>query len=133
MSEAVRIITALLYTPIMLRILGKTEYGLYQLVASTVSYLSLLNLGFTGTYTRFYIKAKKESKNAANIVNGMFMKLFLLMSIICIICGGILIFNVEAFFGYKLSQNNFQEAKILIGILIISMALSFPPVFLRVT
>lgn len=126
MSEAVRIITALLYTPIMLRILGKTEYGLYQLVASTVSYLSLLNLGFTGTYTRFYIKAKKESKNAANIVNGMFMKLFLLMSIICIICGGILIFNVEAFFGYKLSQNNFQEAKILIGILIISMALSFP-------
>ena len=76
MSEAVRIITALLYTPIMLRILGKTEYGLYQLVASTVSYLSLLNLGFTGTYTRFYIKAKKESKNAATIVNGMFMKLF---------------------------------------------------------
>ena len=53
-SEAIRICTGLIYTPVMLSILGDVEYGLYQLVASTVSYLSLLNFGFTGAYTRFY-------------------------------------------------------------------------------
>ena len=45
-SEAIRILTALIYTPIMLRLLGQSEYGLYQLVHSVVSYLSLLSLGF---------------------------------------------------------------------------------------
>lgn len=37
-------IIGILYTPIMLRLLGKSEYGLYQLVYSVVSYLGLLSL-----------------------------------------------------------------------------------------
>ena len=39
-------IISILYTPIMLRLLGKSEYGLYQLVFSVVSYLGLLSFGF---------------------------------------------------------------------------------------
>ena len=30
-SEGVKIVTALVYTPLMLRLLGQSEYGLYQL------------------------------------------------------------------------------------------------------
>ena len=42
LSEAIRVCSSLIYTPIMLKILGDTEYGLYQLVASTaVSYTHL--------------------------------------------------------------------------------------------
>lgn len=126
MSEAVKIVTALVYTPVMLRILGTTEYGLYQLVASTVSYLSLLNLGFTGAYTRFYTKAKNECDNSVSVINGMFLKIFMVMSLVCIICGIIIITNIELFFGDKLSADNFQEAKLLFLVLIISMAVSFP-------
>ncbi|MGB4370021.1 MAG: hypothetical protein WBI74_12380, partial [Caldicoprobacterales bacterium] len=39
-------IIQIVYTPIMLRLLGQTEYGLYNLVASVVSYLGLLSFGF---------------------------------------------------------------------------------------
>ena len=39
-SEAVKILSSLLYTPIMLRLLGQSEYGLYSLVHSVVAYLS---------------------------------------------------------------------------------------------
>ena len=46
--------TQLIYVPIMLKILGQNEYGVYQLVASIISYLSLLNFGFGGSYFRFY-------------------------------------------------------------------------------
>ena len=60
-SECVKIITNLIYTPIMLRLLGKSEYGLYQLVHSVVSYLSLLSLGFTASYVRFYSRFKAEN------------------------------------------------------------------------
>ena len=44
-GEIVKILVNLIYTPIMLRLLGQSEYGLYQLVYSVVSYLSLLSLG----------------------------------------------------------------------------------------
>ena len=59
-SEAIRILTALIYTPIMLRLLGQSEYGLYQLVHSVVSYLSLLSLGFGSAYVRFFSRAKAK-------------------------------------------------------------------------
>lgn len=125
-SEGIRILTGLIYTPIMLHILGDTEYGLYQLVASTVSYLSLLNLGFTGAYTRYYTKAKKDGDSKVSKLNGMFMSIFVVMSIVCVGCGIVLISNAEAFFGNKLNSENYGEVKVLIGILIASMALSFP-------
>ena len=53
-GEAVRIAVSLIYTPVMLRLLGQSEYGLYQLVYSVVSYLSLMSLGFGSSYMRFF-------------------------------------------------------------------------------
>ena len=41
-SYGVYMLSAFLYTPIMLRLLGQSEYGLYQLVNSVVSYLGVL-------------------------------------------------------------------------------------------
>ena len=43
---AVKMIIQLVYVPILLRLLGQAEYGVYQLIASVISYLSLLNFGF---------------------------------------------------------------------------------------
>ena len=51
---ALSVIIQLVYTPIMIRLLGKNEYGLYQTVASTISMLSILSLGFNSGYIRYY-------------------------------------------------------------------------------
>ena len=77
-GQFIHIITGVIYTPVMLRLLGQSEYGLYQLVYSVVSYLSLLSLGFGASYMRFYSreKAKKNDDGIAKI-NGMFMLIFL--------------------------------------------------------
>lgn len=37
LSQAIQILSGLVYTPIMLRILGQSEYGLYQLVYSVTT------------------------------------------------------------------------------------------------
>ena len=60
-GELVKILVSLIYTPIMLRLLGQSEYGLYQLVYSVVSYLSLLSLGFGSSYLRFYSRFSQPS------------------------------------------------------------------------
>ena len=43
---SIQILIGLAYTPIMIRLLGKSEYGLYNTVSSTIAMLSILRLGF---------------------------------------------------------------------------------------
>lgn len=46
-------VLGLLYTPYMLRMMGQEEYGLYSLVASVVSYLTMLDFGFGNAIVRY--------------------------------------------------------------------------------
>ena len=55
-------IIPLLYTPIMLSLLGQAEYGLYSLSSSVISYLTLLTLGFGSTIVRYLSKYRAEGK-----------------------------------------------------------------------
>lgn len=43
------------YTPIMLTLLGQSEYGLYKLASSVTSYLSLISMGLGSAITRYLI------------------------------------------------------------------------------
>lgn len=127
MGQFVHILTGVIYTPIMLRILGQSEYGLYQLVYSVVSYLSLLSLGFGSSYMRFYsnYKAKSDEKGIAKL-NGMFMVIFCSISVVCILCGFVMVQNIHGIFGDGLTAQEYDTAKILMKLLIINLALTFP-------
>lgn len=46
----------LLYVPILLRGIGASEYGLYQIIGSVMAYILLMNSTFSGGVTRFYCK-----------------------------------------------------------------------------
>ena len=126
-NEAVKILTALVYTPVMLRLLGQSEYGLYQLVSSVVSYLSLLSLGFGSAYVRYHSRYHVNEDHAGIArLNGMFLLIFGTMSAACLICGGVLIGNAKAVFGDGLTAAELPKAKILLQILVVNMALTFP-------
>ncbi len=127
LSQAVHILTGLIYTPIMLRLLGQSEYGLYQLVYSVVSYLSLLSLGFSSSYMRFYSKSKvKNDELEISKLNGMFLIMFLVISFICIMCGIAMIVNISDIFGTGLTSSEYDTAKILMAFMIFNLALTFP-------
>lgn len=125
-TQAIHILTGLIYTPLMLRILGQSEYGLYQLVQSVVSYLGLLSFGFSSGYMRFYsrYKVKDDRENIARL-NGMFMLIFIAIAAICLICGGVMTVRADLVFGDGLTAAELYKAKILMALMIFSMALSF--------
>lgn len=127
LSLGLNMVVQLLYTPVMIRILGQSEYGLYTLVGSVVSYLSLFSLGFTGAYLRFYSirKAQNDTEKIAEL-NGMFLLLFLLMSTLAIICGFILSCFPREIFGNNLTESELQTARVLMVILVVNVALTFP-------
>ena len=125
-SQIITIIVGLSYTPIMIRILGQNEYGLYQLVLSVVNYLNLMNLGFNGAYIRYYVLAKTTNdENEVANVNGMFMRVFLVISFLCLCAGLLLLLNIGVL-GNQLTENDYVIARKLLIILVINLAISFP-------
>lgn len=93
-------IIAIIYTPIMLRLLGQSEYGLYNLVSSVVSYLGLLSFGFGSAYVRFYSRYKVEdSEQEIAKLNGMFLIIFSIIGAIALLAGLVLVTNTERIFG----------------------------------
>ena len=127
LAQGIHIVSGLLYTPIMLRLLGQSEYGLYQLVASVVSYLSVLSLGFNSSYMRFYTMVKKEGdEEKVASFNGMFMTIFLIISGICLLCGAVMLGNIQWIFGTGLTAAEYAKAKILLALMVFNLALTFP-------
>ena len=113
----------------MLRLLGQSEYGLYNLVSSVVSYLGLLSFGFGSAYIKYFSKYRvnKEFENIAKL-NGMFLTIFSVMGFVSIIAGVILVFNTENIFGSQLSIRELEIAKILMAIMVVNIAISFPAI-----
>lgn len=122
-STAITIIIQLVYMPVMIRLLGKSEYGLYSLVSSVVSYLSLFSLGFTGAYLRFFAKFYNNKEKLASL-NGMFLTLFSVLAVIATICGIVLSLFPEQIFGSKLSDLELIKSRILMLILVINIAIT---------
>lgn len=126
-SMALNMVVQLVYTPVMIRLLGQSEYGLYTLVGSVVSYLSLFSLGFTGAYLRFYSRyAQKGDRTGVARLNGMFLTLFLCMSAAAIVCGMTLSQFTPQLFGSNLTPAELSKAKVLMQILVVNVALTFP-------
>ena len=126
-------IISLIYTPIMIRTLGQSEYGIYSLTSSFVSYLSLLSLGFSGSYLKFYsgYKAKKDTNGIAKL-NGLFLITFTIISVIAFFCGFLFAIPdvLKLVFDTGLTNSEIDLAKILMFILSINIAVSlFDSVF----
>ncbi len=121
------VVIGLLYTPVMLRLLGKNEFGLYSTVSSTIATLSILNLGFNSSYIRYYSKYKKDDDNESIYkLNGLFIIIFTFIGLIALLCGLFLSFNLEIVFDKGLTADEYATAHILMLLLTVNLAVSFP-------
>ena len=121
------IIIGLLYTPVMLRLLGQSEYGLYSTVSSAISMLSVLSLGFNSSYIRYYSRYKKEdNREAIDKLNGLFLIIFSIIGLIALACGLFLSFNLELVFDEGLTAGEYEIARVLMLLLTANLAISFP-------
>lgn len=115
------------YTPVMLRMLGREEYGLYSLSSSVIAYLSLLSFGFGSTIVRYITMYRASGqKKKEEETFGFFLILYCGIAALVIICGVILSFNTESVFERGLTENEFGKMQILMLIMTFNSALSFP-------
>ena len=123
----ITLLSGLVYTPIMLRLLGQSEYGLYQLVSGVVGYLGLLNFGFASSYLRFYSRFHSiGDEQGVCGLNGLFMTVFLTISVVVLLCGGVILSNMNAIFADGLTETEYPTATVLMALMVLNLALSFP-------
>lgn len=123
----VELIIGLVYTPILTKRLGQAEYGLYSLVSSVISYLTILDMGFGSAivvYTsRYRIKGQKEEEKR---LHGMFFIIYLIIGCVAGILGYVMYLNIPTLFGNSMSIQEIEKAKIMMLILIGNLIITFP-------
>lgn len=124
---ALSIIISLVYTPIMIRLLGKSEYGLYNTVSSTISMLSVLSLGFNAGYIKFFAKYKQyDEKDRISSLNGLFLLIFIVIGAVALLCGIFLTSHLELVFDEGFTTEEYVTARILMLLLTVNLTISFP-------
>ena len=117
----------LLYTPYMLRMMGQSEYGLYSLVASVISYLTVLDLGLGNAIVRYTAKFRAEGKITEQYeMFGMFLVLYIVIGVVAFVAGLGLYFNVDSLFGATMTVEELYKARIMMLFLISNLAVTFP-------
>ena len=120
-------IIPMLYTPVMLRILGQAEHGLYSLAHSAVGYLSLLSFGFGSTIVRYLAKYRAQNdRSAVQRTFGFFLLLYSALAVLVMAGGFLLTFFAPRMLNTGLAEGELRTVQALIPIMTVHMALNFP-------
>ena len=126
LSIVLSVLIQLIYTPILIRRLGQSEYGLYSLVSSIIGYLTVLDLGFGNAIVVYTAKYRAQNKyEEEKKLHGMFKIIFLIIGIIAGLLGLILYFLVPTIFSNTMTNSELAKAKIMMLILALNLFITF--------
>ena len=123
---AVNTLTVIVYQKIVIGMLGESEYGLYQLAASIINYLSVMDLGFNSgivTYTAKYRATEREAD--VKKLHGMFMVIFCGIGIVAVLIGSVITLNVQTFFAASMTATEIAKSRVIMAVLTVNLGLTF--------
>lgn len=116
---------SLLLTPIIIRLLGQSDYGLYESIGSFVNYLAVLDLGFGAVVTRYTAKYQQmEDYEARDKFLYTCRNIYLFLCAIILILGGVLYFFLDEAYSDSFTVQELNRAKILYIIVLLTTAIS---------
>ncbi|SHL04791.1 Membrane protein involved in the export of O-antigen and teichoic acid [Fibrobacter sp. UWH5] len=117
----------LLYTPYLLRMLGKSEYGLYSIAASIIAYLTVLDLGFGNAIVRYTAKYRAEGKHEEQYkMFGIFFLLYCCIGLVAAGLGCFFAFNTDIFFKEAMTALELERVRVLVILMVMNLAVTFP-------
>ena len=108
-------VIGIFYTPLLIRALGQTQYGLYDIVNSNTAYLAIADIGLGGTITRYIIKynSQKEYQKEKNCITTALWAYFAI-AFACLLAGIVLVFLLPKIIADKSIGATMQEAQMLL-------------------
>lgn len=115
-------VISLLYVPILLNTLGQSEYGIYQLIASIASYLSVLQSTLSAMTLRFYsITLAQKNTIQANQVLFTSKRIFQAITALMLLLGACMYLVLTPFYRGSLSEVELLHAKQVFVVLVIQL------------
>lgn len=124
-STCVSLLSTLLLTPIIIRLLGKSDYGLYETIGSFVNYLAIFDLGFSSVVTRY--TAKYEAENDIHGRNQFLYTCRNIYRVLCLIIlflGILIFFNLDTLFSNSFTAGEMYKARIMFLIVLATTMVS---------
>lgn len=122
-------ISGLILTPYIIKSLGDSEYGVYVLVGSLISYLIALDFGLNNSVTRYVsgFRLKNDHISEENFLAHISI-MYLVIVCFCILFGILLIQNFNSIYGNSLSENELNLSLKLLPYLLLNVVLIIPGV-----
>lgn len=117
----------LFFMPFLTLMLGQSEFGIYSLISSIISYMTILDFGFGNAvivYTSKFIHLK--DKNISARLNGMFLLIYSIIGILAFVISLIFYNILPIIFKESMSVSEIEISKILVLILSFNLVITFP-------
>lgn len=121
---SLQVIIGLLYVPILLHFIGKSEYGLYQLMGSLIAYFSIMDFGLSAAVIRFYSKYKalKDHIGMENIL-AISVRGYGAVTILALAIGFICYSFLDVIFAGSMTLSEVNEAKQIFLLLLLNIVI----------
>ncbi len=121
----VHVVVNLLYVPLLLKYIGQSEYGLYQLVGSIIAYLSITQNLLSAGVLRYYCKYKSldDLENAENTL-AIAKRIYYIFSGVVMLLGLVMVFFFEKFYNGSLTLAEIQESRWMILLLTVTLVIN---------
>lgn len=121
-----------LYIPILLHYIGKSEYGLYQLMGSLIAYFGIMDFGLSAAVIRFYAKylALKDRVGMENIL-AIALRCYGAVMGVMLIAGGAVYTMLDAAFSGSMTAGEVAEAKDIFLLLLLNIVITLSTMVFR--
>ena len=132
LNIALQVIIGFLYVPILLHFIGKSEYGLYQLMGSLIAYFSIMDFGLSAAVIRFYAKyrALKDSIGMENIL-AISVRGYGAVTILALVIGFICYGFIDVIFAGSMTVSEVDEAKQIFLLLLLNIVITLSTMVFR--
>lgn len=116
-QTALHIVISLLYVPLLLSGIGRSEYGMYQLVGSIMAYIGITESLLSAGVLRYYCKYKAvgDTRAMENTL-AVAQRIYAVLSLIVLALGAVLILVIEPIYRGSLTAEELTELRWMIGI-----------------
>ena len=114
-----------LFAPILIKYLGQNEYGLYQVIASFLAYINVLETSVSAGVLRFYcnVKVKNNSREVENVL-AICRRIYRYLSACILIVGGIVIVGFRCFYQSSFTQMEIREGTVMLALLFCNLIIT---------
>lgn len=121
----VEVFSAMLFTPFLIRMLGQSQYAVYQFTSQISSYLTLLDLGVGNAVIRYMAKYRADNnKEKQEEFLGIATVFYLVVAVITVIIGIVLVIILPTAFAKGLTPEEIRLSQKMLCVTMLTCAVT---------